>query len=578
MRTALTPQRDLWAIKPEMLKTITQTLGAGLSGEELRQRALAPDDGEPPDTGGAVAVLRLRGVITPFGSFLSLLFGGGPGGLVGFQASLQEAVADPEISAIVLEVDSPGGIIDLVPETAAMIREARAQKPIVAVANTMAASAAYWLASQADELVVTPSGEVGSIGVFVMHEDISGALEADGIDITFVQAGQYKTEANPFEPLSAEAEAYLQERVDEVYSMFVADVALGRDASEDDVRSEFGEGRVVSAERAVELGMADSVATLEETIARVAAEAAGGSDSASRSHSRPIGRVASRQRARASLEGLRAYAAEEHEKPPADVPVVGLLRGVRAGAGLAAQADDQAERRPHLVGHFATFDDWYEVNSVLEGHFLERITLGAFAKTFQEQRDRLRAIFDHGLDPQIGLKPLGPIEKLFEEAGAGAAYDVALIDTFYNRELIPGIEAGLYGASFRFRVIKEEFDPRPGRSAHNPQGLPERTIKELLVREFGPAPFPVSSGPTASLRSLTDHFAGKYAARHRDADEASAQALIGALAIPSLSPQSTVTARPTQQAETRSHFGNGRRDSNHLYGLDAQKEKPSWHL
>lgn len=167
---------------------------------------------------------------------------------------------------------------------------------------------------------------------------------------------------------------------------------------------------------------------------------------------------------------------------------------------------------PTLFGHFAVFNRWTEINSFFEGHFLERIAPGSFRKTFKENRDRIRALFQHGRDPQIGDKPLGPIEELREEE-AGAYYEVPMLDTAYNRELIPGLEAGLYGASFRFEVMREDFDEEPEVSADNPKGLPERTLKEVRLHEFGPVTFPAYAEATADVRSLTDHFIFEELAR-----------------------------------------------------------------
>ena len=167
---------------------------------------------------------------------------------------------------------------------------------------------------------------------------------------------------------------------------------------------------------------------------------------------------------------------------------------------------------PTLFGHFAVFDRFTEIDSFFEGHFLERIAPGAFRKTFKENRDRIRALFQHGRDPQIGDKPLGPIEELREEE-AGAYYEVPLLDTAYNRELIPGLEAGLYGASFRFEVIREDFDQEPKVSVDNPKRLPERTLKEVRLHEFGPVTFPAYAEATADVRSLTDHFIFEELAR-----------------------------------------------------------------
>ena len=155
-----------------------------------------------------------------------------------------------------------------VEELSAEIFQARGQKPITAVANSLAASAAYWIATAADELVVTPSGEVGSIGVFAAHEDVSGMLEQAGVKVNLVSAGRYKTEGNPFEPLTEEARASIQGRVDEYYEQFVSAVARNRGVKRSEVRNGFGEGRVVGAKQAVSLGMADRVGTLDETINR----------------------------------------------------------------------------------------------------------------------------------------------------------------------------------------------------------------------------------------------------------------------------------------------------------------------
>lgn len=219
--------------------------------------------------GPRVEVLGIRGVITPQPSFLSMLFGGG-GGLSDFARDFQSAVQDEDVSAIVLDIDSPGGLVDLVPETAKLIRDARGAKPIVAVADTRAASAAYWLGAQAEEFVVSPSGDVGSIGVYMTHEDWSVFNEKTGVDVNYISAGKYKTEGNPDEPLSDEAEKHLQAMVDDTYALFVGDVAAGRGVSEADVRKGYGEGRVLTATHALEAGMVDGIETLDSVVSRLA--------------------------------------------------------------------------------------------------------------------------------------------------------------------------------------------------------------------------------------------------------------------------------------------------------------------
>lgn len=259
-------QIQWWAVQLEAMKVIARNVddltpnAAGL--------AAAVADAEPDEPTGGVAVLRLTGLITPTPSMLSLLMGGG-GGLIAFRSQLRSALASDEVGSILLDIDSPGGSTDLITETAAEIRKARSQKPVVALANTTAGSAALWLAAQANEFVITPSGHAGSIGVFAMHLDRSAEAEQAGVKVTYVSAGKFKTEGNQFEPLSDDALASAQQTVDDHYGVFVRDVARGRGVGVDDVRGGFGEGRMLTAKRAVEAGMADRVESFEATVARM---------------------------------------------------------------------------------------------------------------------------------------------------------------------------------------------------------------------------------------------------------------------------------------------------------------------
>jgi HK97 family phage prohead protease len=154
---------------------------------------------------------------------------------------------------------------------------------------------------------------------------------------------------------------------------------------------------------------------------------------------------------------------------------------------------------------FSPVNEWTRISSMWEGDFMERFAPGAWRKTISEQRDRIRALFQHGMDPQAGDKPLGPI-TLLEENDRGGYGEVPLLDTSYNRDLLPGLRAGLYGASHRFSVLREEEVTNPEASEANPLGLKERTVKEARLMEFGPVTFPAYAGATAGVRSLTDDF------------------------------------------------------------------------
>lgn len=261
-----------WAILPQKLAALEEIVARHVSGEKLDAEevqsrihgATRPQDRQV----GSVAVLPLFGTVFPRANMMTEI--SGATSAERFSQQFSELLQRPDVSAIVIDVNSPGGQIGGVDELASKIFNARGQKPIVAVANHLAASAAYWIGTAADQLIVTPSGDVGSIGVFSVHQDMSAALEKDGIKISMISAGKFKTEGNPYEPLSEEARAAIQARVDEAYTSFVNAVARNRGVKPALVRKGFGEGRVVGAQEAVALGMADGVGTLEETIQRMA--------------------------------------------------------------------------------------------------------------------------------------------------------------------------------------------------------------------------------------------------------------------------------------------------------------------
>jgi capsid assembly protease len=216
--------------------------------------------------GGLVAVVPIQGVIEQRGGFFSYWFGGCS--TEALTEQIRQAVNDPNISAIVLDVDSPGGDVSGVDELASEIYQARKQKPITAVSNCLMASAAYYLASQANEVIVSPSSLTGSIGVYTTHQDVSQYLDNMGVKISLISYGANKTEGNSFEPLSDEARGYMQEMVDTFGQAFEKAVARGRGVKQDDVHKKFGQGRAFTAQKAVKLGLADRVGTIDDALGK----------------------------------------------------------------------------------------------------------------------------------------------------------------------------------------------------------------------------------------------------------------------------------------------------------------------
>ena len=240
--------------------TLEAMLAALTATTELggRQAAGQPHSRRPDAP--AVGVLPLNGHITYRPSILSAIFGGGAEtALVEWVPSLVHLKHKSGVESIVIPIWSGGGGITGVEEAAYELRETRKIKPVLALVDCFCCSAAYWLAAQATEIVITPSGEVGSVGVYQLHVEESQLLANTGITPTYIAAGKYKTEGNPLEPLSDEAHREIQRSVDSAHATFVADIVKGRGRglTPDHVKKEFGQGRVLEAADAIRRGMVD---------------------------------------------------------------------------------------------------------------------------------------------------------------------------------------------------------------------------------------------------------------------------------------------------------------------------------
>lgn len=276
-----------WAILPQKLTVLEEIVQRHIDGEKLTAEEVAtrihgatrPQNRNMGEVGitRMVAILPLFGTIFPRANMMTDV--SGATSAERFGAEFSALVNDPDIGAIVLDINSPGGQVNGIAEVANRIFEARGKKPIVAVANHLMASAAYWIGSAADEIVATPDADVGSVGVFAVHQDMSKALEQDGVKITIIKEGKYKTEGNPYEPLSEDALANIQARVSDSYDGFVHALARHRGVKPDDVRNGYGEGRVVGAQQAIRLGMADRIETFDQTVTRLLNQMRGASAS-----------------------------------------------------------------------------------------------------------------------------------------------------------------------------------------------------------------------------------------------------------------------------------------------------------
>ena len=273
-----------WALMPERLNAVSAVMARWSSHAPASAEVLAGIDTDKlarearrqtatSVSGGGIAVLPLYGVITQRGNMIEDVSGPGSVSTQKFAAALRQALADESVSQILIDIDSPGGSVYGVTELADEIVAARAQKPIIAIANSLAASAAYWIGCSASEFYVTPGGEVGSIGVWQAHFDYSQALAAEGVTPTLISAGTYKVEGNPYAPLEPEAQAFMQSRVDDYFLAFSKAVAKGRGVPIAQVRNGMGQGRVLGADAALEQNMVDGIVTLDEAIRKILLQA-----------------------------------------------------------------------------------------------------------------------------------------------------------------------------------------------------------------------------------------------------------------------------------------------------------------
>lgn len=261
------------AITIEKLAEVQAFLEGKFRGVESAGPAVKAGPRDGVQMVGRTAVVPVMGVIGQRMNVMSEFSGGTSTEQLG--QTIDSLAADAQVKHIVLNVDSPGGSVFGVQELSDKILAARRTKRITAVANSMMASAAYWLGSQASEVVVTPGGQIGSVGVIAAHTDQSKFEENMGLKTTIITAGKYKAELDPSQPLSEDARAAVQDAVDKYYSLFVKAIAAGRGIDSAKVIADFGQGRMKLAADAVAAGMADRVDTLEGVLRKSSASAAG---------------------------------------------------------------------------------------------------------------------------------------------------------------------------------------------------------------------------------------------------------------------------------------------------------------
>ncbi len=252
-RLTLITRGPLWAITPDSFVTLLGEMSSGRFFADQKYALLKPT-ALGDSRANKVSVIPVNGVLTKDAPWAGTTY-------PWISDAVEQAAADPAVKRIVLAVDSPGGEVSGLPETAAVLSQVARAKPLHAVVEGTSASAAFWLTSQATDITLAPSAEVGSVGVRMLHMDISKMLDKAGVTPTEISAGAFKMEWSPFKPLTDEAKADMQDRLDEVHSQFVNALSKGRGlrASREMRLGKFGEGRMFSAKEALRHGLADAV-------------------------------------------------------------------------------------------------------------------------------------------------------------------------------------------------------------------------------------------------------------------------------------------------------------------------------
>ncbi|MEN5084266.1 S49 family peptidase [Bosea sp. TWI1241] len=324
--------------RPLLIEPEAAAIAASVLLPRIGAEQLVDLDGEMPDTeasafvgtpvrradgsyagyrmaGDGVAIAQMRGKLVNRGAWI-----GASSGLTSYEglgALFSVMRADTAVSRVVLDVDSPGGEAAGAFEAAAALRALDAEKPVTVLVNAVCCSAAFLVSSGASEILVTPTASVGSVGVIIVHLDRSASLEKAGLRPTIIHAGAGKADFNPFEPLPEAVRADVQREVDTLYGEFVATVAAHRPKrlTEEAIRT--AGARVFRGRAAVEAGLADRVATLDDILKTPAA------------------------RSRAITGARGAQMSGQTENQPA--PDAGIPRAEHEAALTAARTEARAE-------------------------------------------------------------------------------------------------------------------------------------------------------------------------------------------------------------------------------------------
>lgn len=343
-----------WALEPRVFRQLVRIVSRHAAGEQPTAQDLATvraavgsRDAAPAAElamVGSTAIVPIHGVVSPHGDLVDEVSGPGSANLARIRQQIEAALADRAVKSIVLDIDSPGGSVDGVSEAAELIRRAKAIKPVIALANTNALSAGYWLAAQATQFLATNGARIGSIGVSMTAVDESRALSQQGVDVKIVTSNALKNADVAQNAISTDELRAVADDVQAYHDLFVRDIAAGRGITEAEAAA-LATGAVLVGQQAVDQGFVDGVSTLDAVLASLNndAEAAmskpqtptGGAAAGGKSG----GKKAGRQRAEGdTVVNVTVPAAPTSEDPPMDDEEEDEEEGEEKGEGENAEA------------------------------------------------------------------------------------------------------------------------------------------------------------------------------------------------------------------------------------------------
>lgn len=221
------------------------------------------EEHRPYDLIKTVAVLRLKGYLSKRGWWWC------DTSFDRFSDLVRFAVDDYAVDTILIDCDSPGGGIYGCPDCADVVYAATKKKRVISVVNDLCASACLWVGSAASEIVITQSGDIGSLGVYQMRFDATEALAKEGYKVEIIRAGEQKAWGSPYLPMSDDERKVAQAEVDAIYQKFIDAVARNRGVDAGRVRSDWADARIFTGQDAVDVGLADRVASFDQVLAEL---------------------------------------------------------------------------------------------------------------------------------------------------------------------------------------------------------------------------------------------------------------------------------------------------------------------